>query len=44
MGDFGDLRLGRDKSPAYMNIETFDPFGDAGVGGNGFPAVAFLYP
>lgn len=35
MGDFGELRLGRDKSPAYMNIETFDPFGDAGVGGNG---------
>ena len=31
----GELRLGRDKSPAYLNIETFDPFGDVGVGGIG---------
>ncbi len=30
---FGELRLGRDKVPAYLNIETFDPFGDTGVGG-----------
>lgn len=30
---FGELRLGRDKSPAYLNVETFDPFGDIGVGG-----------
>jgi len=22
--DFGELRLGRDKVPAYLNIETFD--------------------
>jgi predicted porin len=29
----GELRLGRDKAPAYLNIETFDPFGDVGVGG-----------
>lgn len=29
----GELRLGRDKSPAYLNVETFDPFGDSGVGG-----------
>ncbi|MBB6562657.1 putative porin [Acidovorax soli] len=33
-GGFGEVRLGRDKSPAYLNIETFDPFGDSGVGGN----------
>ncbi len=32
-GSFGEFRLGRDKSPAYLNIETFDPFGDSGVGG-----------
>ncbi len=32
-GDFGEVRLGRDKSPAYLNVETFDPFGDIGVGG-----------
>ncbi|MGJ7543188.1 porin [Variovorax sp. LT1R16] len=33
--ELGELRLGRDKSPAYLNIETFDPFGDVGVGGIG---------
>ncbi len=33
MGGFGELRLGRDKTPSYLNIETFDPFGDVGVGG-----------
>ena len=32
-GNFGELRLGRDKSPAYLNVETFDAFGDSGVGG-----------
>ena len=32
---WGELRLGRDKTPAYLNIETFDPFGDIGVGGYG---------
>jgi predicted porin len=31
--DLGELRLGRDKSPAYLNVETFDPFGDSGVAG-----------
>ena len=31
--DLGELRLGRDKVPAYLNIETFDPFADIGVGG-----------
>ena len=31
----GELRIGRDKVPAYLNVETFDPFGDVGVGGVG---------
>ncbi|MCZ2496855.1 porin [Xylophilus sp. Kf1] len=31
----GELRLGRDKVAAYLNIETFDPFADIGVGGVG---------
>lgn len=31
----GELRIGRDKTPAYLNIETFDPFNDIGVGGYG---------
>ncbi|MFE8643524.1 porin [Sphingomonas sp. NCPPB 2930] len=32
---FGEVRLGRDKVPAYLTIETFDPFADIGVGGVG---------
>ncbi|RZL43205.1 MAG: porin [Variovorax sp.] len=32
---WGELRLGRDKIPAYLNIETFDPFNDIGIGGIG---------
>lgn len=31
-GDFGELRLGRDKTPAYQNLETFHAFGDSGMG------------
>lgn len=32
LGGFGEVRLGRDKTPSYLNIETYDPFGDVGVG------------
>ncbi|MBS7350978.1 MAG: porin [Comamonas sp.] len=32
MGDFGEVRLGRDKSPTYQNLETFHAFGDSGMG------------
>lgn len=35
MGNFGEVRLGRDKLASYLNIEAFDPFGDIGVAGNG---------
>lgn len=35
LGNFGEVRLGRDKIAAYPTIETFDPFGDIGVGGVG---------
>lgn len=35
LGGFGELRLGRDKLASYLNVETFDPFGDIGVAGNG---------
>ncbi|WPB56940.1 porin [Xylophilus sp. GOD-11R] len=31
----GELRIGRDKLPSYLNIETFDPFADIGIGGLG---------
>lgn len=31
-GNFGEVRLGRDKTPAYQNLETFHAFGDTGVG------------
>ncbi len=32
LGDFGELRLGRDKTPTYQNLETFHAFGDSGMG------------
>ncbi|MDR2326309.1 MAG: porin [Acidovorax sp.] len=32
MGDFGEVRLGRDKTPVYQVMENFHPFGDAGMG------------
>ncbi|KQB55790.1 porin [Acidovorax sp. SD340] len=35
LGGFGEVRLGRDKLASYLNVESFDPFGDIGVGGNG---------
>ena len=31
-GPFGEVRLGRDYSPSFWNITTFDPFGTRGVG------------
>ncbi|MDR2297730.1 MAG: porin [Comamonas sp.] len=32
LGNFGELRLGRDKTPAYQNLESFHAFGDTGMG------------
>lgn len=34
MGNFGELRLGRDFSPASQNVVKFDPFGVVGVAGS----------
>lgn len=31
-GNFGEVRLGRDYTPGFWNITTFDPFGTRGVG------------
>lgn len=31
-GGFGEVRLGRDYTPQFWNITTFDPFGTNGVG------------
>ena len=31
-GNFGEVRLGRDKTPAYQVLENFHPFGDSGMG------------
>lgn len=31
-GNFGELRVGRDKTPAYQNLENFHAFADAGMG------------
>ncbi len=33
MGDFGELRLGRDKSATRTLLDTFDPFGTSGMPG-----------
>ena len=30
--EWGEARLGRDKTATYLNTEIFDPFGDAGIG------------
>ena len=32
MGDFGELRLGRDYTPSFWNTTVYDPFGTNGVG------------
>ncbi|MEG1767486.1 MAG: porin, partial [Comamonas sp.] len=34
MGGFGEVRLGRDFSPASQNVVKFDPFGVVGVAGS----------
>src|SRR5690606_10240727 len=31
-GDFGEVRLGRDYTPHYLNHSAYDPFGQLGVG------------
>ncbi|MDE2079848.1 MAG: porin [Burkholderiales bacterium] len=31
MGDFGEIRLGRDYTPTFLNIVSFDPFNYVGV-------------
>lgn len=41
LGNFGELRLGRDKTPTYLNLETFHAFGDTGMGGiNGHSLIS----
>jgi predicted porin len=32
LGNFGEVRVGRDFTPQYLNHSAFDPFGDNGVG------------
>lgn len=31
-GGFGEIRVGRDLTPSFLNIAAFDPFGTVGVG------------
>ena len=33
-GKFGEVRLGRDLNPSYLNLGTFDAFGNLGIGSN----------
>lgn len=32
MGNFGEVRLGRDYTPTFSNVSAYDPFGTNGVG------------
>jgi predicted porin len=32
LGNFGEVRLGRDFAPSYLNNSAFDPFGNRGAG------------
>ena len=35
LGGWGEVRLGRDFTATYVNVSTFDPFNDSGVGAAG---------
>jgi predicted porin len=35
MGDFGEIRLGRDTTPSWDTFADYDPFGTVGVGNKG---------
>ena len=39
MGNFGEVRLGRDYTPTFWNTTVFDPFGTNGVGSANSPGV-----
>jgi predicted porin len=46
-GRWGEVRAGRDFTPQYLNLSTFDPFGNNGVGASVLifaPAAAALAP
>ena len=50
-GGFGEVRLGRDYAPTFMNLSVYDPFGTNGVGqshnislGTMHPVGAFIAP
>jgi predicted porin len=32
LGNFGEIRLGRDWTPTYLNVNLYDPFGAVGIG------------
>lgn len=47
LGNFGEIRLGRDESAAYRTMKNFDVFNNAGIGGarmwdNNLPVLAPL--
>lgn len=35
LGNFGELRLGRDFTPTYTGYSEYDPFGDSGIAASG---------
>ena len=43
-GSFGEVRLGRDLTPTFLNLAAFDPFGAVGVGAATNVTLGFLNP
>lgn len=48
LGNFGEIRLGRDESAAYRSMKRFDVFNNAGIGGtrmwnDSFPGASEFY-
>ena len=39
LGNFGEVRLGRDYTPTFWNMTVFDPFGTNGIGSSLIPSV-----
>ncbi|UVH61177.1 porin [Variovorax paradoxus] len=44
MGEFGELRLGRDYTPTFWSDAVFDPFGAVGVGANLISSASLFNP
>ena len=43
-GGFGEVRIGRDLTPTFMNLTVYDPFGTVGVGASTNVSLGTLNP